>query len=109
MIRASDAKEEGVGNPQKKRPDTRIKIRPHIIQRSFTDHLRIRAADAKEVGVENPAEETSRYPNQIINGTVPFRPPLSTRLVGAKNVTQLRLPCRVGGAMLGTESPNRSS
>ena len=31
MIRASDAKEEGVGNPQKKRPDTRIKIRPHII------------------------------------------------------------------------------
>jgi hypothetical protein len=29
MIRVSDAKEEGVGNPQKKRPDTRIKIRPH--------------------------------------------------------------------------------
>jgi len=25
MIRASDAKEEGVGNPLKKRPDTRIK------------------------------------------------------------------------------------
>ena len=27
---------------------------------------RIRAADAKEVGVGNPAEETYRYPNQIV-------------------------------------------
>ena len=26
----------------------------------------IRAADAKEVGVGNPAEETYRYPNQIL-------------------------------------------
>ena len=26
-----------------------------------------RAADAKEVGVGNPAEETYRYPNQILN------------------------------------------
>jgi hypothetical protein len=28
---------------------------------------RIRAADAKEVGVGNPAEETYRYPNQILS------------------------------------------
>jgi len=27
----------------------------------------VRAADAKEVGVGNPAEETCRYPNQILN------------------------------------------
>ena len=27
---------------------------------------KIRATDAKEVGVENPAEETFRYPNQIL-------------------------------------------
>lgn len=27
---------------------------------------KIRAADAKEVGVGNPAEETYRYPNQIL-------------------------------------------
>jgi hypothetical protein len=26
----------------------------------------VRAADAKEVGVGNPAEETYRYPNQIL-------------------------------------------
>ena len=26
----------------------------------------VRAADAKEVGVGNPAEETYRYPNQIV-------------------------------------------
>jgi hypothetical protein len=29
---------------------------------------KIRAADAKEVGVGNPAEETYRYPNQILLG-----------------------------------------
>jgi hypothetical protein len=28
---------------------------------------KVRAADAKEVGVGNPAEETCRYPNQILN------------------------------------------
>ena len=28
--------------------------------------MAIRAADAKEVGVGNPAEETYRYPNQIL-------------------------------------------
>ena len=27
----------------------------------------VRAADAKEVGVGNPAEETCRYPNQILH------------------------------------------
>ena len=27
---------------------------------------KVRAADAKEVGVGNPAEETYRYPNQIL-------------------------------------------
>jgi hypothetical protein len=31
---------------------------------------RIRAADAKEVGVGNPAEETYRYPNQIISNGI---------------------------------------
>jgi hypothetical protein len=29
----------------------------------------IRAADAKEVGVGNPAEETYRYPNQILSNS----------------------------------------
>ena len=31
-----------------------------------TERKKVRAADAKEVGVGNPAEETCRYPNQIL-------------------------------------------
>jgi hypothetical protein len=33
-IRASDAKEEGVGNPLKKRTDTRIKSRPTMFKKN---------------------------------------------------------------------------
>jgi len=32
-----------------------------------TERKTVRAADAKEVGVGNPAEETCRYPNQILS------------------------------------------
>jgi len=57
-----------VGNPLKKRPDTRIKNpAPQFSQRSVVFRM-IRVADAKEVGVGNPAEETYRYPNQITKG-----------------------------------------
>ena len=40
----------------------------------------VRAADAKEVGVGNPAEETYRYPNQILVTTLGVQPVLSIQL-----------------------------
>ena len=39
------------------------------IPRLASSRRKIRAADAKEVGVGNPAEETYRYPNQILRNS----------------------------------------
>jgi hypothetical protein len=42
-----------------------VKLSPFVNVQSWKKEA-IRAADAKEVGVGNPAEETYRYPNQIL-------------------------------------------
>jgi hypothetical protein len=51
---------------------------------------KVRAADAKEVGVGNPAEETYRYPNQIL-----LHPRTLPRFVNAY-FKQNKMPRRVG-------------
>ena len=51
----------------------------------------IRAADAKEVGVGNPAEETYRYPNQIITNKLKLPSDLSTRLVTQLSANEIGL------------------
>ena len=47
----------------------------------------IRATDAKEVGVGNPAEETYRYPNQIIVVKIEIFQEMSTYLIALKRRT----------------------
>ena len=43
-----------------------MKLEEHLARVNAQLGKIIRAADAKEVGVGNPAEETYRYPNQIV-------------------------------------------